>query len=51
MPSQALEPAVFALSVHRAERPAAHILIWTALAAQLVIGSGAWILVTKAAGE
>ena len=40
-----------AMSVHRAERPAAHILLWTALVAQLVIGSGAWILVTKAAGE
>jgi len=40
-----------ALGVHRAERPAAQILLWTALAAQLVIGSGAWILVTKAAGE
>jgi hypothetical protein len=42
---------VLALALHRAERPAAHILLWTALAAQLVIGSGAWILVTKAAGE
>jgi hypothetical protein len=43
--------AAIALTLHRAERPAAHILLWTALAAQLVIGSGAWILVTKAAGE
>jgi hypothetical protein len=43
--------AAIALTLHRAERPAAHILIWTALAAQLIIGSGAWILVTKAAGE
>src|SRR5205823_13866521 len=38
--------AALALTLHRAERPAAHILLWTALAAQLVIGSGAWILVT-----
>jgi len=36
---------------HRAERPAAHLLMWTALAAQLVFGSGAWILVQKASGE
>ena len=36
--------------VHRHERPAAHLFVWTALAAQLVFGSGAWILVQKAAG-
>lgn len=36
--------------VHRAERPAAHLFVWTALAAQLVFGSGAWILVQKANG-
>jgi hypothetical protein len=43
--------AALALTIHRSERPAAHILFWTALAMQLVIGSGAWVLVTKAAGE
>lgn len=40
-----------AFALHRAERPAAHILLWTALAVQLMIGAGAWILITKAAGE
>jgi len=39
-----------AFALHRAERPAAHILLWTALAVQLMVGAGAWILVTKAAG-
>jgi hypothetical protein len=43
--------AALGMSIHRAERPAAHILLWTALAAQIVIGTGAWVLVTKAAGE
>ena len=31
--------------------PAAQMLLWVGLAVQLVIGSGAWVLVTKAAGE
>ena len=43
--------AAIGTAIHRLERPAAHILLWTALAAQLVIGSGTWVLVTKAAGE
>lgn len=36
--------------LHPIERPAAHVLLWTALAVQLVFGSGAWILVQRAAG-
>jgi hypothetical protein len=43
--------ASIALTLHRRERPGAHVLLWTALVAQLVIGSGTWVLVTKAAGE
>jgi hypothetical protein len=39
------------LALHRGERPAAQMLIWVGLAVQVVIGSGAWVLVTKAAGE
>jgi len=42
---------VLAWAVHRDERPGAHLLVWAALVAQLVFGSGAWILVQKAAGE
>jgi hypothetical protein len=42
---------VIAWFVHRSERPAAHLLVWTALVVQIVFASGAWILVRKAAGE
>jgi uncharacterized membrane protein len=45
-----LANALAAWVVHEAERPAAHMLVWTALVAQLMFGSGAWILVQKAAG-
>jgi uncharacterized membrane protein len=46
-----LANAVLAWLLHRAERPAAHLLVWAAFVAQLVFGSGAWVLVQKAAGE
>ena len=43
---------VFLASVlYRSERPAAHILIWTGAIVQCVFGTGAWVLVVKAAGE
>jgi hypothetical protein len=45
-----LANAIAAWVLHTAERPAAHVLLWTAVAVQLVFGSGAWILVQKAAG-
>ena len=43
---------VFLASIlYRTERPAAHILIWTAAIVQCVFGTGAWVLVVKASGE
>lgn len=42
---------VFGVLLHRRERPGAHLLVWTALAVQLVFGSGAWVLVQRAAGD
>jgi hypothetical protein len=43
--------AVGAAILHQAERPAAHILLWTAATVQLAFGAGVWLLVSKAAGE
>jgi hypothetical protein len=39
-----------ALTLHERERPAAHVLLWTAVAVQMVLGSGVWVLIDKAAG-
>jgi hypothetical protein len=36
---------------HAFERPAGHVLLWTALGVQLVLASGVWLLIAKAAGE
>jgi hypothetical protein len=38
-------------AVHRFERLAAHVMLWTALGVQLVLASGVWLLVAKAAGD
>ena len=42
---------VIAGVVHRYERVAGHVLLWTALGVQLVLASGVWLLIAKAAGE
>jgi uncharacterized membrane protein len=40
-----------ALALRGRERPAAMLMLVVACAVQLVFGSGAWVLVSKAAGE
>jgi hypothetical protein len=40
--------ALLAALLHERERPAAHVLAWAALGVQLVLASGAWLVVTKA---
>lgn len=43
--------AAVAVALHRAERPAAYLMLWTAVAVQLAFAAGAWVLISKAAGE
>jgi hypothetical protein len=38
-------------AAHRFERVAGHVLLWAALGVQLVLASGVWLLIAKAAGE
>lgn len=40
--------AALAALMHRRERPAAHVLIWVGLGVQVVLASGAWLVITRA---
>jgi hypothetical protein len=40
--------ALLAVLLHGRERPAAHVLAWAALGVQLVLASGAWLVISRA---
>jgi hypothetical protein len=40
--------ALAAVALHGRERPAAHVLVWGALAVQVVLASGAWLVISRA---
>jgi hypothetical protein len=40
--------ALLAAVLHGRERPAAHVLAWGALAVQVVLASGAWLVISRA---
>ena len=43
-----LVDGLLAAVLHERERPAAHVLVWAALAVQLVLASGAWLVISRA---
>jgi uncharacterized membrane protein len=43
-----LVDAVLSAFLQERERPAAHVLVWAALGVQLVLASGAWLVISRA---